>query len=140
MYLRPMRNSKISLYRKICSYIRKVIKDMSYSKYRSTRVKLGDLNFDSKKEYLRYCELIILQKAKRIKDLILQPEFILLDAFVHDGKKERKITYKADFKYIDMYTQNLVVEDVKGFKTKTYKLKRKMFLSKYGHLFEFLET
>ena len=36
-----------------------------------------------------------------------------------DGKKKRIRKYKADFSYI--------VEDVKGFKTELYKLKRHLF-------------
>lgn len=39
-------------------------------------------------------------------------------------------SYRADFKYTE--DGKTVVEDVKGFRTKEYILKRKMMLWKYG--------
>ena len=44
----------------------------------------------------------------------------------------RKIEYVADFRYLDYERGGLVVEDVKGMKTDVYRLKRKLFLAKYG--------
>ena len=44
---------------------------------------------------------------------------------------ERKVVYRADFVYTDK-DGSQVVEDTKGFRTKEYVLKRKMFLYKYG--------
>ena len=44
---------------------------------------------------------------------------------------EREISYRADFQYIDK-DGNLVVEDVKGMRTKEYVLKRKMMLYFHG--------
>lgn len=41
-----------------------------------------------------------------------------------------------------MYTKNgeEVVEDVKGYKTEIYKLKKKIFLNLYGDKYKFIET
>ena len=94
--------------------------------------------FDSKKEKRRYDELLILEKAWKIKDLELQPRFLLLDKFSHNSETIRKLTYVADFRY--KKEGKIYVEDVKGYKTKVYKMKKKLFLQKYSNKFNFLET
>jgi len=53
------------------------------------------------------------------------------------GKVQRAINYIADFKYLDADSDIIVVEDVKGMETKEFKIKKKLFLSKYGHMYEF---
>jgi len=83
--------------------------------------------FDSKREANRYSELKIMEKAGIINSLKLQPEF----KCVVNGKKV--CTYKADFEYLmvdDIGPQGqigyYIVEDVKGFKTPVYRLKKKL--------------
>ncbi len=66
-------------------------------------------------------------KAGVITNLKQQPEFILQRAFKYRGKTIREIKYRADFSY-RYVGGKFVVEEVKGFKTEIYKLKRKMFL------------
>ena len=100
------------------------------TKYHARKVTIDGHTFDSKAEADRYCELKLLEKAHVIRDLKLQPGFILQEHFKHDGVWERAITYKADFSYID--GGRVIVEDVKGMKTEVYKIKRKLFLKKYG--------
>ena len=87
----------------------------------------------------RYSELKILEKKGLIKDLILQPRFLLQESFVYEGKKYRKIEYVADFQYYDNMINKIVVEDFKGFKTKEYNIKKKMFLYKYKN-YKFIES
>ena len=99
------------------------------SKYHSTKTVIDGITFDSKKEADRYAELKLLQKAGQISELILQPEYTLQPQFVRDGKKIQPIKYRGDFAYIE--GDKVVVEDVKGFKTKEYAIKRKMFLYQY---------
>ena len=101
------------------------------SKYFSKKVIVDNIKFDSKKEANRYSELKLLLKAGRIKDLELQKEYVLQDSFKINNKTRRKITYKADFTYITTSDDKLHVEDVKGFKTDVYMLKKKMFEYKY---------
>ena len=48
------------------------------------------------------------------------------------------MNYIADFQYIEKDGTE-VVEDVKGFKTKEYNIKKKLFLHKYGDRFDFRE-
>jgi len=83
--------------------------------------------FDSKREANRYSELKMMEKAGIINSLKLQPEF----KCVVNGKKV--CTYKADFEYLmvdDIGPQGqigyYIVEDVKGFKTPVYRLKKKL--------------
>ncbi len=113
---------------------------MAYRKYKAKKAVIDGITFDSKKEAGRYQELKLLERAGVIKDLVLQPSFLLQDKFKYKDKTERKIKYIADFKYLDTKTGKVVVEDVKGYKTDVYKLKRKLFLKKYGDKFEFLES
>lgn len=110
-----------------------------YNKYSNKKVILDDIKFDSKREGNRYMELKILEKAGLIKELELQKEFELQPSFKKNGKTYRKITYKADFYYFDNHLNRYVVEDVKGFKTDVYSLKKKMFEYKYPDL-ELLEV
>ena len=112
---------------------------MTYRKYKAKKTRVGDIVFDSKKEAGRYMQLKLLQSAGEIANLELQPRFTLQEKFTLNGKTIRKIEYVADFKYTDMKTGATVVEDVKGMRTDVYKLKRKLFLAKYGNLVDFRE-
>lgn len=107
------------------------------NKYRNRKTVLGGICFDSKREAERYAELNILLKAGGIKDLILQPKFELQGKFRCRNKSYPAITYKADFQYIETATGTVVVEDVKGMETEAFKLKKKLFLRKYGDEYDF---
>lgn len=99
--------------------------------------------FDSKKEYRRYKELLLLLKAGEITHLQRQVKFTLIPAQrepdlkgprggIRPGKLiEREVAYIADFVYTDKAGQ-IVVEDCKGMRTKEYILKRKMMLFRHG--------
>lgn len=88
------------------------------SKYNASRVAIDGVTFHSKKEGRRYKELLILQKAGVISDLVLQPKF----PFVMGNKK--MFTYIADFMYKCQGKE--VIEDVKGVRTDVYRLKKKI--------------
>lgn len=101
------------------------------NKYGSRKIKVGGITFDSRKEYLRWCELVLLQKAGQITDLQRQVKFELIPSQRINGKvAERACDYIADF----VYNENgkTVVEDTKGFKTKDYIIKRKLMLYFHG--------
>ena len=103
------------------------------SKYRSRKVAVDGVTFDSKKEYRRYRELSLLEKAGVIHSLKRQVRFELLPSQrdAHTGKViERPVTYIADFVYFE--GDKLVVEDTKGFRTKDYIIKRKLMLYMHG--------
>ena len=102
------------------------------SKYKNKKTQIDMYIFDSTKEAQRYRELKLLEKAKQISNLELQPRFLLQDSFRKNGKTYRKIEYVADFKYIE--NGRLIVEDVKGLQTDVFKIKHKLFEKKYPEL------
>jgi hypothetical protein len=105
-------------------------------KYHSVKTDISGIKFDSKKEADRYWELKLLEKAKKIRDLKLQPKFILQEGFIdNQGRRHRPITYTADFSYIEGETT--IVEDVKSpmtAKLQDYVNKKKMFIKANPHL------
>lgn len=100
------------------------------SKYGNKKVTVHGINFDSKMEAEYYLYLLELQARGEVKDIELQPKYLLQPAFKKNGKSIRKIEYIPDFKvtYIDGSTD---VIDVKGMETSDFKLKKKMFQYKY---------
>lgn len=92
--------------------------------------------FASKKEAARYGELLLLGLAGEIRNLELQPRFPI----VSNGVKVAE--YVADFRYEEVaHTYQFfmrierwldVVEDVKGVKTPTYRLKKKLVEAQHG--------
>lgn len=110
------------------------------NKYNNHKTKVDGIEFDSVREAERYKELKLLEKAGEIEYLELQPKVVLQDKFVYKGKTIRAITYKADFAYFDKRKQKSVIEDVKGMETDVFKIKKKMFLKKYGDSYELVLT
>ena len=102
--------------------------------------------FDSKKEYRRWQELRLMEKAGQIQNLQRQVKYILIPAQyeryeryskktgkrLQDGVRciEREAGYIADFVYEK--AGKTVVEDTKGFRTADYKIKRKLMLHVHG--------
>lgn len=103
----------------------------------------GAVRFDSRKEARRYDELIALLHAGQIRELRLQPQFTLQEAYTTpEGVRVRAIRYQADFSYLrrgflidgtEEWAWNLVVEDVKSRATKTrvYEMKKKLMREHY---------
>lgn len=97
------------------------------SKYHAKKVEIDGIRFDSKKESERYLELKLLQEAGEIHDLELQVSFPLMI----NGRKI--CSYRSDFTY-KVQNEKMIVEDVKGYKTPVYRLKKKMFEACYPWL------
>ena len=97
-------------------------------KYCNEKIQIDGQKFDSKKEARRFMQLEILRKQGLISNLRCQVKFELIPK--QDG--ERACNYIADFVYEDISTGETVVEDVKGFKTADYKIKRKLMLYIHG--------
>ncbi len=91
------------------------------SKYRANKVSVDGHTFDSQKEADFYCELKIRLQAKEIDGFCLQPIFMLAPG----------LKYKADF-IVFHKNGNAEVVDVKGFKTKEYIAKKKVFEDKFN--------
>lgn len=104
----------------------------SISKYKNRKVEHDGIKFDSVKEMQRYTQLKLLERAHEIRDLQLQKKFMLQEPFEFNGTKYREITYICDFFYYDIRKKEWIVEDTKGMRTEVYKIKKKMFIKKYG--------
>ena len=119
---------------------------MKYSKYRNkkvTQIINGEkVVFDSKKENSRFNELYLMAKQGKITQLTLQPKYLLLDTLRQKGHKTlQKRHYVADFRYINDKGET-IVEDVKAsakFQDPVYRLKKHLFLAKYGEELIFRE-
>jgi len=100
------------------------------SKYRNVPTVIDGHRFASKAEAARYNELKLLQTSGQVRWFIRQPRFDL----------GNDIVYVADFLVVwnaDETTfsdTQVTVEDVKGVETDVFRLKRKLFESRYGHL------
>lgn len=100
-------------------------------KYHAKKTELDGITFDSKKEANRYAELRLLERSGAIHNLQRQVRYELIPAQKKDGKTvERACHYIADFVYEE--NGKTVVEDVKGYRTKEYVLKRKLMLQVHG--------
>lgn len=97
---------------------------MKQRKYRNIITYRHGFRFDSKLEASRYDTLSILEKAGKIRDLVLQPVFHLSVRGIRLGK------YIADFSYYE--GDVFVVEDVKGVQTPIFKWKSKHLKAEHG--------
>ena len=119
----------------------------SRSKYKAVKTTIDGITFDSKKEAKRYTELKLLEKTGMITHLELQPKY---DIIINGVKV---CSYKPDFRYFTVRQENnersfnskgewqtptmtgdkegQIVEDVKGFKTPIYRLKKKLVEASY---------
>ena len=108
------------------------------SKYHAQKTVVGDTTYDSKKEAKRAQELHYMERSGTIKDLQEQVRFILQEEYVNnEGKKVRPISYVADFVYEQKGQK--IVEDSKGFRTKEFVLKKKIFMYKFPE-YKFIES
>ena len=119
----------------------------SRTKYGSKKVTRDGVTYDSVKEYRRFCELRLLEKAGKIHDLQTQVRFELIPAqyveyptgeFYKRGEKkgqpkmkrvcvEQSVCYYADAVYYE--NGKRIVEDTKSPATKkkeSYIIKRKL--------------
>lgn len=90
------------------------------SKYGAKKTKIDGITFDSQKEAEFYSDLKFRTMAGEIAGFCLQPIFILAP----------ELKYKADF-IVFNNDGSFEIIDVKGFKTKEYKVKKKVFEDKY---------
>lgn len=99
------------------------------SKFGNTKVMVGDIQFDSKREADRFRTLKLLLDKGMIGHITVHPMFTLQEPFEDNGgEKHKGIYYEADFSYIDKSSGKTIIEDVKGFRTKEYRIKKKLFL------------
>ena len=109
------------------------------NKYGAKKIEIDGHVFPSKREseyYLVYKDM--LERGEIVK-LELQPRFTIIPAYTnHAGKKIRPCHYTADFLLTYPDGRKKVVE-VKGFRTRDYMLRRKLFEWQYRE-YEFEEV
>ena len=114
------------------------------SKYKNRARWVGNRRFDSEAEAKRYGELKLLWKAGKINDLRCQVRFPLgtltrsernavpvghyVADFVYTTASPRCFTEEGNFSSL---AKDVVVEDVKGFRTELYKWKKRHFEAEY---------
>ena len=113
------------------------------NKFNAVKKTVDGIKFDSTRESKRYEELLMRVRAGEIKDLEVQPVFILVKSvkFKGDKKTTPAMRYTADFRYYDIKKGEVVVEDVKSkatAKLTDYRMRRHMMLAFHG--IEILET
>lgn len=91
------------------------------SKYGAVKTTVDGQTFDSKKEADYYCDLKLKLQCGDIRGFCLQPTFILAPG----------LKYKADFIVFHNDGTSEII-DTKGFKTKEYIAKKKVFEDKYN--------
>ena len=100
------------------------------NKYHNKKTTIDGITFDSKAEAARWKELKLMERAGIITELHRQPVFDLTPNFRCNGHFYRRMQYIADFSYKE--NGILVVEDVKGVRTKEYLIKRKLMAWVHG--------
>lgn len=92
------------------------------NKYHNKKIKADGNSYDSKREYLRHKQLMLKEKTGEIQNLRF-----------HDKKdtlilqENPRIKYEPDFCYEE--NGQFIIEDLKGFQTKEFKLKKKMIIN-----------
>lgn len=108
----------------------------SWSKYRAKPTEIDGIRFASQKEARRYQELKLRERAGEIRDLKLQPEYPLHVVRLYRNGWPIEIAtvakYIGDFEYTVCETGEIITEDVKGVRTSTYTLKRKLVAAIHG--------
>jgi len=112
-------------------------------KYGAVATVVEGIRFASKAEARRYAELKLLDKAGDIRNLKLQPRFVLMAPVIRGGLKDinrgvfERVSpigeYRADFSYEEQLgpVWRLIIEDVKGVRTQMYIWKKRHFERQY---------
>ena len=104
------------------------------NKYGAVPTTVDGIRFDSTKESRRYGELRLLEKAGLIRGLGTQPRFPIDVVELLTGEVIRCGVFTADFHYVDVATDELVIEDTKSGPTKTtaYRLRKRLVEAIHG--------
>lgn len=100
------------------------------TKFNAVKVEYDGRKFDSKLE----CNIYKVLKERLTPNYKIgfQPSFVLQEKLEFDGHVIRPIIYKADFViYKDIEAKAVI--DAKGMETNEFKIKRKLFIRKYGY-------
>lgn len=103
-----------------------LVKRKGRSKYHNKPCYVDGLFFQSKKEATQYSILKLRLRDGEIRDLKCQVTFLLEVNGILICK------YRADFVYEEVASYRQIIEDVKGYRTDLYKLKKKLMYALYG--------
>ncbi len=95
-------------------------------KYCAVRTVVDGITFSSKKEAKRFSELKLMEKAGKICNLELQPEYPIFISGI------KVASYFGDFRYCFCEQGEWIIEDVKGMRTPLYKFKKRCVEAQYG--------
>lgn len=96
------------------------------AKFFNQKTVVDGITFDSKMESEYYKHLKQMKAEGFVKEIELQPRYLLIPSYQKKGKTVRKMEYIADFLITYKDGFQLVV-DVKGMLTDSFKLKQKLF-------------
>jgi len=97
------------------------------------KIEYAGIKFDSRREYDRYMDLRLMEMAGEVKDIEVHPRFPIVIAGIPIKMRSarypngRTLTYVADFRYLDVKSEETIIEDVKmqsGHRTDVYRIKR----------------
>lgn len=93
------------------------------SKYGNRKTEVDGIVFDSKREAVRWRELQLLVRARKISCLSRQHVYELAPSVRIVGEKRARpaLRYVADFRYLENGKE--IIEDVKGFETPVWRVK-----------------
>jgi len=97
------------------------------SKFNNTKVVVDGKTFDSRLEYRRFKDLLLMEKAGQIRDLRDHVKFPLMVGDELIGY------YEADAVYFDCEKNCKVVEDAKGRRTPLFSWKARHFKAQHGY-------
>lgn len=100
------------------------------NKFHAKKVVIDGIEFDSKRESKYYRHFVDVANAGLITNIEVHPRFILLNSFKDcNGKTERAITYKPDFRltYADGSVEVVEVKSKRTAKEPDYIMRRKLF-------------
>ena len=98
------------------------------NKYGNEPTIVDGIKFPSRKEASRWQELRLLERAGEITGLVRQVRIELIPK----TSMYNACYYVADFVYFDKKTGKTVYEDVKGYKTQVYEIKKKLLFWRHG--------
>lgn len=106
------------------------------NKYGAIPTIVHGIRFDSTKESRRYLELRLLERARVIRDLEMQPRYPIdvVALATRRGELVNCGQFTADFRYVEVATGAVVVEDTKSGPTKTtaYRLRKRLVEAIHG--------
>ena len=109
-------------------------------KYGAQKVELDGIRFDSRREARRYQELKLLLAADLIRELEVHPGYpLIVEELYHEEDRPRVFhtigMAHFDFRYVDMASGEVVLEDIKakGVTTTTaFRLRKRYVEAAYG--------